>query len=170
MFDVTRRFDATIKFLGQALSPPARILDLGVDNSLSERMRTAGYTVTNTPDTDLDFNPGVVTGHDVEVVTAFEILEHVHNPFEILRALDAPRLVATIPMRLWFAPAYRNMNDVYDQHFHEFESWQFDSLLKKTGWAVVRTEKWTSPIGQIGIRPLLRRYTPRYYAVEAERT
>jgi len=144
-------------------------MDLGVNNSLSERMRSDGYTVSNTPDVDLDHNPEAVKQGATDAVTAFEILEHLYNPFEILRGLETSRLVATIPMRLWFAKAYRNKLDEYDQHFHEFEDWQFDQLLKKTGWRVIRTEKWTSPIGQIGLRPLLRRYTPRYYAVEAER-
>lgn len=161
------RFEKTISFLHDAIQPPAKILDLGVNNLLSERMRAENYKVYNTEDLDLDFHPDAVRSFEVDLVTAFEILEHLFNPFEVLSRIEAPRLVATIPLRLWFATAYRNPNDLLDQHFHEFEPWQFDRLLEKTGWEIVRTEKWTSRIGQIGFRPLLRRYTPRYYAVEA---
>jgi len=53
--------------------------------------------------------------------------------------------------------------------YHEFEDWQFDWLLEHSGWKIVRTEKWTSYGAYNGIRPLLRRFTPRYYAVEAAR-
>jgi len=42
--------------------------------------------------------------------------------------------------------------------------------LEKAGWTIARREKWTSPTTDIGIRPLLRRYWPRYYAVKADRS
>ena len=42
-------------------------------------------------------------------------------------------------------------------------------LLEKAGWKVMASEKWTAPISPIGIRPLLRKFTPRYYIVYAER-
>jgi len=42
-------------------------------------------------------------------------------------------------------------------------------LLEKTDWNIKNREKWTSPINKIGFRPILRKYTPRYYAVYAER-
>ncbi|MDX1547036.1 MAG: hypothetical protein R3247_08620, partial [Rhodothermales bacterium] len=100
---------------------------------------------------------------------AFEILEHLVGPLNVLRAIDAPRLIATVPLRLWFAPAYRNASDPWDRHFHEFEDWQFDWLLEKAGWRIVRRAQWTSPSRALGLRPLLRRITPRYYAVEAVR-
>lgn len=163
------RYQRTFSFLESCISPPARILDLGVDNELARRMRDRGYDVANTPDVDLDFKPEVAQTPDVEAVTAFEILEHLVNPFAVLCTIQAPRLIATVPLRLWFAKAYSNPSDVFDQHFHEFEPWQFDRLLEKTGWEVQKRSTWTSPINRIGLRPLLRRYTPRYYAVDAIR-
>jgi len=72
-------------------------------------------------------------------------------------------------LRLWFAKAYCNPTDPWDRHFHEFEDWQFDWLLERSGWRIVRTEKWVSYTSKLGVRPLLRRFTPRYYAVEAIR-
>lgn len=149
--------------------PPATLLDLGTPNLLSERMQAEGYTVYNT-EGDLDEHPELVQAYDVEAVTAFEILEHLVAPFNVLRAIRAPRLFTTVPLRLWFASAYRNPNDPWDCHFHEFEDWQYDWLLQKAGWEIVRKEKWTSPTKITGLRPILRRFTPRYYAVEARRT
>ena len=163
-----RRFVKTLAFLDQAASRPARILDLGQPNALAARMQAAGFTVYNT-DGDLDETPTLVQGYNVEAVTAFEILEHLVAPFNVLKAIDAPRLFATVPLRLWFATAYRNPHDPWDRHFHEFEDWQFDWLLERAGWRIVRTEKWTSYDANVGLRPLLRRFTPRYYAVEAVR-
>ena len=166
---VKRRYERTLRFMGASLPAPAAVLDLGARNPMSDVMEAAGYTVHNT-DGDLDEQPElIVRGYDVEAVTAFEILEHLVGPLNVLRALEAPRLFATVPLRLWFAPAYRHPTDPWDRHFHEFEDWQFDWLLEKAGWRVVRREKWTNPGRGIGLRPLLRRVTPRYYAVEAVR-
>ncbi|MCB0374324.1 MAG: methyltransferase [Sinomicrobium sp.] len=163
------RYKHTIAFLTSVVPPPARVLDLGVENPFSEIMRQHGYIVENTRGEDLDLELDAVKSVDYEVVTAFEILEHLVAPFNILMAVKARKLVATVPLNLWFVKAYRNKTDPRDRHFHEFEDWQFDWLLEKTGWTVKHTEKWTSPVKKIGIRPLLRRITPRYYAVYAER-
>ena len=166
---VQRRFELTVSFLAETLPTRSRILDLGVDNPLAAKLREVGYEVVNTPDLDLDSYPQAVQGYDVDAVTAFEILEHLINPFSVLQAIEAPRLFATVPLRLWFARAYRNREDILDQHFHEFEPWQFNRLVEKARWEPTRSETWTGPTGKMGFRPLLRRYTPRYYAVEARR-
>lgn len=163
-----RRFVRTLDFLQAAMPPPARILDLGGPNPLGERMRAAGYEVKNT-EGDLDEAPAIVRQTGANAVTAFEILEHLVAPFNVLRAIEAPRLFATVPLRLWFATAYRNPNDPFDCHFHEFEDWQFDWLLERSGWMIVKRAKWTSTFFGFGVRPLLRAITPRYYAVEAVR-
>lgn len=132
-------------------------------------MRANGYQVQNTGGEDLDLEQESVRTADVDAVTAFEILEHLVAPFNVLRAIEAPRLFATVPLRLWFASAYRG-DDPWDWHFHEFEDWQFDRLLEKAGWKIARKAKWPGPPARVlGIRPLLRLVTPRYYAVEAVR-
>ncbi|HET6568170.1 MAG TPA: hypothetical protein VFG50_09410 [Rhodothermales bacterium] len=164
------RYRRTLAFLQASVAPPARILDLGTRNRFSEIMEAGGFEVHNTePGVDLDINPEVVQAIDADVVTAFEIFEHLVAPFNVLRAITAPRLIASVPLRLWFSTAYRNPNDPWDCHFHEFEDWQFDWLLDKAGWSVVRREKWNSPGRQIGFRPFLRRVTPRYYIIDARR-
>ncbi|MCY4001149.1 MAG: methyltransferase [Bacteroidetes bacterium] len=161
-----RRFEHTLKFLDQTSPPPSRILDLGTPNELGKRMQLHGYEVSNT---EGDLECPEPLGQHADLVTAFEILEHLVSPANVLRAIQAPRLIATVPLNLWFSKAYHNPKDLWDRHYHEFEDWQFDWLLEHSGWKIVRTEKWTSYGTCNGIRPLLRRFTDRYYAVEAMR-
>jgi len=164
-----KRYNHTINFLKKTIPAPATILDLGIRNPFSEIMEQHGYTVYNTNGEDLDQVPEIVKQYDVDAVTAFEIFEHLLAPLNVLRTIETPKLIATIPLDLWFAKAYRSKTDMRDRHYHEFEDWQFDWLLEKSGWSIKETEKWTSPINQIGFRPILRKYTPRYYAVYAEK-
>jgi hypothetical protein len=163
----SKRYNHTLQFLKSVLPAPATILDLGVRNPFSEIMEANGYTVFNTEGEDLDMLPEIVKKYKVDAVTAFEIFEHLIAPFNVLKEIEACKIIATIPLNLWFAKAYRSKTDMWDRHYHEFEDWQFDWLLEKSGWQIQKTEKWTSPINKIGIRPILRKYTPRYYAVYA---
>lgn len=164
-----RRYNLTIEFLQKVLPAPATILDLGTRNDFSDIMEQYGYTVINTEGEDLDLLPEVVKKHKVDAVTAFEIFEHLIAPFNVLKAITSTKLITTIPLNLWFAKAYRSKTDSWDRHYHEFEDWQFDWLLEKSGWNIKETQKWTSPVKKIGFRPILRKFTPRYYAVYAER-
>jgi len=103
-------------------------------------------------------------------VTAFEIFEHLLAPYNILKELKCNKLIASIPLKLWFARAYWNESDDWDKHYHEFEPKQFQFLLEKTGWKIKDSEFWTSPDqNKIGVRPLLRYFYPRYYIVYCER-
>ena len=100
------------------------------------------------------------------MVTAFEIFEHMLAPFNILRNIQAKELIASVPLKLWFANAYWNNNDDWDKHYHEFEIKQFNFLLEKTGWRIDAYETWKSYHNfTFGIRPILRMFTDRYYIV-----
>ncbi|CAM1363721.1 Methyltransferase [Tenacibaculum litoreum] len=165
-----KRYEHTLKFLQKHLPAPATILDLGVRNPFSEIMEESGYKVYNTNGEDLDLLPEIVKEYRVDAVTAFEIFEHLLAPLNVLREIESPKIITTVPLKLWFANAYRSQTDMWDRHYHEFEDWQYDWLLEKAGWTIIDKEKWTSPINQIGIRPILRKYTSRYYAVYAEKT
>lgn len=164
-----RRYQQTLAFLQSVLPAPATVLDLGTRNPFTEIMEQNGYTVINTQGEDLDVLPEIVKKHKVDAVTAFEILEHLVAPLLVLKAIESTKLVATIPLNLWFSKAYRSKTDLWDRHYHEFEDWQFDWLLEKSDWTIVEKEKWTSPTRKIGFRPILRNFTPRYYAVYAEK-
>ncbi|MEX0928963.1 MAG: methyltransferase domain-containing protein [Balneolales bacterium] len=162
------RYKRTLKFLKSSLPQSSALLDLGPPNPFSRIMTEEGYRVQNTA-IDLDESPEALQEAGCDAVTAFEILEHLLNPLGVLQHLNAPKLFATVPLDLWFSSAYYNRDDLRDRHFHEFEDWQFDWLLDKGGWKIIRREKWNNPSYKIGVRPLLRWITPRYYAVEAIR-
>jgi hypothetical protein len=164
-----KRYRHTINFLEKHISNTETILDLGVENPFTKVMQVHGYKVENTLGEDLDIDTSTIQNSDAEVVTAFEIFEHLLSPFTVLKSIKSNKLVASIPLRLWFSPAYRSKSDMLDRHYHEFEDWQFDWLLEKTGWKIIAREKWTNPTKKIGIRPLLRLITPRYYIVYAEK-
>src|SRR5210317_748647 len=152
-----KRYKLTLDFLKNHISTSESVLDLGVENPFTQVMIDSGYTVENTKGEDLDFDTSAIKNSNAKVVTAFEIFEHLLSPFTVLKSIQANKLVASIPLRLWFAPAYQSKTDEWDRHFHEFEDWQFDWLLEKAGWKIVHREKWTSPTGTLGFRPLLRR-------------
>lgn len=164
-----KRFGYTLEFLKKHISTDEPVLDLGVENPFSKVMKAEGYQVENTSGEDLDVVYTTVVQSEATVVTAFEIFEHLLAPFNVLREIKANKLVASIPLRLWFSPAYQSKTDPWDRHYHEFEDWQFNWLLEKTGWVIKDSAKWTNPVNKIGLRPLLRTFTPRYYIVYAER-
>lgn len=164
-----KRFKHTIQFLEKHVKKDKSILDLGVVNPFTTIMQEHGYMVKNTAGEDLDLDTSTIKKSTADVVTAFEIFEHLLSPFTVLKSIKAEKLVASVPLKLWFSSAYRSKTDMLDRHYHEFEDWQFDWLLEKTGWKIMDREKWTNPTKKIGIRPIFRWFTPRYYIVYAER-
>src|SRR5690606_7143563 len=160
----------TVEFMRKHVKTEEKILDLGVKNPFSEIMSKVGFSVTNTTGEDLDKDQSALQTSDYDVVTAFEIFEHLLNPYTVLENIKSKKLLISVPLRLWFSPAYRSKTDPWDRHYHEFEDWQLDWLLEKTGWKIVDRQKWTNPVKRFGIRPLLRRFTNRYYIVYAERS
>ena len=165
----SKRFKHTLEFLRKHISTSETILDLGVENPFSAIMKEDGFSVSNTTGEDLDENQNTLRNSNATVVTAFEIFEHLLNPYTILKEIKSEKLFISIPMRLWFSPAYRSKTDLWDRHYHEFEDWQLDWLLEKTGWKIIARDKWTNPVKKIGWRPLLRKFTNRYYIVYAEK-
>ena len=164
------RFDRTLEFINKSKFKPKKILDLGPNNTFAEILRNKGFQVVNTGVVDLDDQPEIVEKFDdIDCITSFEIFEHLVAPFNVLRKLPKVKMFVSVPLRLWFSPAFRNKNDKWDQHYHEFEDWQFDWLLNNTGWKIVDYKKFTNPVKKIGLRPLLRLFTDRYYLVYAEK-
>lgn len=164
------RFQKSLHFLEKHIPKPNPILDLGPLNPLSELMTGQGWTVENTrsgQDLDLDFEQ--VKNADFSVLTAFEILEHLVSPFPLLNESRQQKLIASVPLKLWFAEAYWSKTDPFDRHYHEFEVKQFQMLLEKAGWHIRDEEKLIVPSRKLGIRPILRNFFPRIYLVYAER-
>ena len=164
-----KRFKITLDFLKQFVDTDEQILDLGITNPFTEILQKEGFKVTNTTGQDLDTDTSIVKKDDFDVVTAFQIFEHMVAPFNVLNDIKANKLITSIPLKLWFSSAYRSKTDDWDRHYHEFEDWQFDWLLEKSGWEIKEKIKFTSPVNKIGIRPILRRFTPRFYLIYAER-
>ena len=121
-----KRYNITLDFLKKHIAKPGNILDLGIENPFSQIMKKEGYTVTNTTGEDLDNNQ--------QAIEKFEIFEHLLNPYTVLQKVKSNKIIISVPLRLWFSPAYRSKTDVWDRHYHEFEDWQLDWLLEKTGW------------------------------------
>lgn len=166
----SKRFNITLDFLKKHIKTSEIIFDLGVTNPFSKIMEENGYTVKNTQGEDLDNDQSALQNETYTVFTAFEIFEHLLNPYTVLQNVKCDKLLISIPLRLWFSPAYRSKIDMWDRHYHEFEDWQLDWLLEKSGFQIVDRVKFTHPVKKIGLRPLLRFFTPRYYMVYAVKT
>ena len=164
-----KRYKITKSFLEQTISKQEKIIDLGVVNPFSEVLKKEGYNITNTTGEDLDIDTQAVQDNNYDVATAFEIFEHLVSPYTVLKDIKAKKLIASVPLKLWFASAYKSKTDTWDRHYHEFEDWQFDWLLEKAGWKIKKSEKFTNPVKKFGFRPILRYFTPRYYLIYAER-
>ncbi|WP_346883012.1 methyltransferase [uncultured Algibacter sp.] len=164
-----KRFKHTIQFLQKHIPNSEDVLDLGIVNPFTKIMQEHGYLVENTKGEDLDIDTSTIKNSNADTVTAFEIFEHLLSPFTVLQSIKADKLVTSVPLKLWFSSAYRSKTDMLDRHYHEFEDWQFDWLLEKAGWKIIDRKKWTNPTKKLGIRPILRWFTPRYYIVYAER-
>jgi hypothetical protein len=162
-----KRFKHTLAFLKTHVSTTETIFDLGVPNPFSKIMEQNGYTVKNTKGEDLDNNQTALQTEAYTVFTAFEIFEHLLNPYTILENVNCDKLLISIPLRLWFSPAYRSKTDKWDRHYHEFEDWQLDWLLEKTGWEIITREKFTHPVKKL-VSPSLLRFFTRYYMVYAQ--
>ena len=165
----SKRFNITLDFLKKHITTSETIFDLGVPNPFSKIMVENNYSVINTKGEDVDNDQSALQSENYDVFTAFEIFEHLLNPYTVLKNVKADKVLISIPLRLWFSPAYRSKTDMWDRHYHEFEDWQLDWLLEKAGYKIVDRVKFTHPVKKIGFRPLLRWFTPRYYLVYAER-
>lgn len=165
----SKRFNLTLQFLKKHVSTAETVLDLGVPNPFSKIMEDNGYTVINTKGEDIDNDQTALQTENYSVFTAFEIFEHLLNSYTVLQNVKADKVLISIPLRLWFSPAYRSKTDMWDRHYHEFEDWQLDWLLEKAGYKIVDRLKFTHPVKKLGFRPLLRWITPRYYLVYAEK-
>ena len=76
-----KRYKITLEFLKKNIDSSEKILDLGVSNPFSEIMKQSGYDVSNTQGEDLDINFKSILQSDANVVTAFEIFEHLRRVY-----------------------------------------------------------------------------------------
>ena len=88
-----KRFKYTLDFLKKHISTSETLLDLGVPNPFSKIMIENGYTVKNTTGEDLDNNQTALQNEEYTVFTAFEIFEHLLNPYTILQNVTSDKLL-----------------------------------------------------------------------------
>ncbi|MBE9490379.1 MAG: methyltransferase, partial [Bacteroidetes bacterium] len=90
-----KRYKLTFEFLEKNISKSETILDLGVKNPFTDVMLKSGFKVENTKGEDLDLDTSEIVNSNVDVVTAFEIFEHLLSPFTVLQSIKANKLVAS---------------------------------------------------------------------------
>ncbi len=158
-----KRIETVSEFVKKHMDTDEIILDLGVASEMSKAIQNLGYHIVNTTGQDLDTDFEIVKKY--KAITAFEIFEHMFAPFNLLNMAEG-KLIASVPLKVWFSNAYWNKQDKWDCHYHEFEIKQFNRLLERTGWTIkdARTYKLSEPFG---IRPLLRKLWPSFYFVFA---
>jgi len=156
-----KRYRKSIELVKKYIPPGSTVCDLG-----NKKWWHPDYITFGTGEMDLDTT---VCAHFDEhpYFTAFEVLEHLVNPVNILNRIGGI-LIATVPFGMWFTRAYRGPHS-WDEHYHEFEDWQFDKLLDFCGWEIIHREYWYYGMRKVGIRPFLRLFWPSYYAVVARR-
>ena len=94
----SKRFNITLDFLKKHISTHESILDLGVTNPFSKIMTSNGYQVINTKGEDIDIDQSTLQNENYEVFTAFEIFEHLLNPYTILQNVKADKILISIPL------------------------------------------------------------------------
>ena len=89
---LNKRYKKTIDFIKQHLQKEDEILDLGIENPLSNLLVSKGFSVVNTQGEDLDVDFSIVENNKAKVVTAFQILEHLVAPYNVLSKIKAKKL------------------------------------------------------------------------------
>lgn len=100
-----KRYALTLDFLRKHIPIQDSILDLGIENPFTNIMRKEGYAVTNTTGEDVDVDQTTLAKGGYDVFAAFEIFEHLLNPFTVLQNVKSDKLIISVPLRLWFSPA-----------------------------------------------------------------
>ena len=84
----SKRFNITLDFLKKHISTNETLLDLGVPNPFSKIMIENKYTVINTKGEDIDNDQNALKSENYTVFTAFEIFEHLLNPYTVLQNVN----------------------------------------------------------------------------------
>jgi len=167
---IKSRIERVMDFMLKYVPVSSRILDLGTASDMSNLMKENGYAVINTNGENLDKEYNHLSNLDVDTVSAFQIFEHMLAPYNILNTLQYDYLIASVPLRVWFRGAWKDNLDPWGRHYHEFEVWQFQMLLERTGWDIIKSEIWKIPVSlTLGPRFWLRFITPTYYIVYCQK-
>jgi hypothetical protein len=153
------RWDRTISFLrGVPVSvpPPSAGLDIGDRTPMTARLEELFGCRFDSTSADLDV--GTLEG-SYQVVTAFEVLEHLYNPLHLL--LEARKVLdREAASRLFVStPAWKPSILQSPDHFHEMTRRSLESLIDRAGFRVVRRDEFRIRPFRFcltGLRPMLR--------------
>ena len=88
-----------------------------------------------------------------DITTAFDVLEHLDGPVDILRWVGTPRLLVSVPNVL--SPLTRRMEQRQGEHLYNFTPFTIAMLLQRGGWRVERWHytmgKWSFPARVINV-------------------
>lgn len=109
-------------------------------------------TVDHSSHADISINlnelPLPKTEERYDVVTAFDVLEHLEHPADILRWIPGDRLIVILPNAMsWIARRMEEQNK--SKHLYSFTPYTASILLGEAGWGVSKIEyqfgKWSWP-------------------------
>ena len=99
-------------------------------------------------DITVDFNklPLPEIDQEADITTAFDILEHLEHPADILRWIPTKRLIVTLPnAKSWIARRMEETNG--SKHLYSFTPYTASVLLGEGGWGITKIEfqfgKWS---------------------------
>jgi SAM-dependent methyltransferase len=159
----TIRWEKTLKFINKDYSC-SRGLDLGDRTPFTDKLEDVfGCPFDNT---DIDLDVGFLDG-SYDIVTAFEIIEHLFNPLHCLLQVhkvlkDGGRLYLSTPKG---KPYFLWSKD----HFHEMSYGSLEALLKRAGFEIIRQTLFrVRPMWFYftGIRPLFRGIFEKFWLLE----
>jgi hypothetical protein len=154
------RYRRTIRLLDPYMSREIRILDLGPDNYM-RRMLIKHFkcSIIGTDELDLNYDFNEVANDDFDLITSFEVFEHLFNLFPLLSTLRRFNLpmICSVPLRFPLARQYWT-EDYHDRHYNEFEPRQIRWILNEAGFRIAKEEMWYMDFNFRGVRPLLRTF------------
>lgn len=162
-----KRIKETADYVYSQIDTSVPIIDLGTYNSISHTLHHCGYTVTNTHSEDLDIHYQEVHNSTADVMTAFEVLEHMVNPMQVLKSFNGKMIIGSVPIRGWGQYRGNTEQDPHDEHYHEFREWELRKLLNKSGYKIVDIQRKHWPTSGISIRKILKRIIPSHYLFTA---
>ena len=138
-----------------------RVLDIGgsgygEENPYESELRTAWrvckqrITVdcSTSADINMDLNalPLPILNDTYDAATAFDVLEHLDHPVDVLKWIPSFRLIVTLPNALsWIARRMEIRNK--SKHLYSFTPYTASILLRAGGWRIAGVEyqfgKWS---------------------------
>jgi SAM-dependent methyltransferase len=160
------RWERTLAFVKDSITAPLPAvagLDIGDRTSMTAMLESHfGCCFSNTSvdlDTDAIDADIAVAGKCYDVVTAFEVIEHLYNPLHLL--LEIKKVLEPGPSSRLFlsTPVWKPGFLQSPEHFHEMSKRSLNALLKRAGFGVLRGDTFgirTPFFCMKGVRPLLR--------------